>query len=406
MKILLLTNYFPPDSGSAALLYKLLAEALTERGHDVSVVTSIPRYYTLGDRRVFKKLFMRETMDNYRVVRIIQPSFPRNIFILRGIDHFLSAVMLFIAALFTGKCDAILVYSPPLTLGITAYILRLLKRSIFVFNVQDLFPQSAIDLNVLRNNLLIKLFRRLERFIYRSADHITVHSSGNRNYITSWGIIEDKISVIHNCIDTDFIKPADKDRMFLKEHDINGKYVISFGGIMGYSQDLDTTLEAARMLQPVEEIVFLLVGDGPEKERLQHRAEELGLINVKFLPMLDQDQYRTLLISSDIGLVTLKKEVKTPVVPSKIVSLMSAGCPLIAALPLDGDAAELVIEANCGLCVQPENPEALKDAIMQIYSDNDLADSFSRDGRDYAVKTFSHVRVAEEYEALFNQLIG
>jgi glycosyltransferase involved in cell wall biosynthesis len=177
---------------------------------------------------------------------------------------------------------------------------------------------------------------------------------------------------------------------------------------LGYSQDLDIVLEAARILKdenPQSDILFLIVGDGVERPRLEAKARQMGLNNVRFLPMQPREKYPAVLHASDIGLVTLHAEVRTPVVPSKILSIMAAGRPVVAAMNLDGDGPRLIAEARCGLCVPPEDPRALAGAVLKLYHDASLREELGRNGRQYAEEYLSLDRCVARYEVLLQQVV-
>lgn len=292
MRILLLTAYFPPDTGSAPHLFYELGTALAQRNHEVWVVTGFPSYHAQGDLgRYRRKLWMREHLDSLAVIRVAIPQFPRYMPLARGIWQMASATCLFLPSLRILRPDVVLIYSPPLPLGLTGWALKKLRKVPFVLNVQDLFPQSAIDLGILRNRILICFFERMERFVYKSAAHITVHSPGNREHAISKGASPDKVTVMPNWVDTDFLTPGPKNNELRKDLGLEGKFVVSFAGVIGYSQDLDIVLEAARRLVGHPEIVFLVVGDGVEKPRLQKKAQDMSLSNVLFLPMQPRHRY-------------------------------------------------------------------------------------------------------------------
>jgi len=406
VRILLLTAYFPPDTGSAAHLFYELGTALAKRGHEVWVVTSLPSYYAQGDLSRYRgKFWMSERLDGLAVIRIAVPKLPRHIPLARGIWQLSCAACFALPSLRIPRPDIALIYSPPLPLGLTGWALRKLRGTPFVLNVQDLFPQSAIDLGILRNRLLIRFFEGMERFVYKSAAYITVHSPGNRDHIVGKGVPPEKVAVMPNWVDTDFLQPGPKNNEFRQELGLEGKFVISFAGIIGYSQDLDIVLEAARRLSDYPEIVFLIVGDGVEKPRLQKKARDLSLTNVIFLPMQPRHRYPQVIQASDVSLATLHAEVKTPVVPSKIPSIMAGGRPVIAALDLSGDAPKLIKEARCGLVLPPEDAEALAKAILRLYNDQDLCAELGRNGRRYAEQHLSLHLAAERYERLFAQVL-
>jgi glycosyltransferase involved in cell wall biosynthesis len=349
---------------------------------------------------------MEERMNGMSVVRIRTLGMPRHIPVLRGIGQFTHALTQLFSGLFltSGHVDIVLVYSPPLFLGFTALLLRMFRRAKVVVNVQDLFPQSAIDLGLLRHRILIDFFRGAERYLYRHADAVTVHSEGNKEHVVRCGGSATATFVVPNVVDTRAIKPGERNNAFRVRYGLGEKeFVVSFAGVIGYSQDLDTVIDAAKLFTQQRDVVFYIVGDGLEKERLQRRAE--GMTNVRFLPMLPKNEYADLLHASDVCLVTLRKEVRTPVVPSKILSIMAAGRPIVASMPLHGDAPAFIQRTECGICVEPEQPERMAEAIRSLYERPERSAQFGTNGRKYVEQHCSVEVFAEQYERLFRTLI-
>jgi colanic acid biosynthesis glycosyl transferase WcaI len=409
MNLVLVSAYFPPEVGSASHLYYELGTELVKRGHKVTILTGYPAYNI--DQKTLPAEYrsgwwMKERVNGMEVIRIRTIGMPRQIPVLRGLGQITLSLALSCSGLFLAKgaFDVVLVYSPPLFLGWTAFILRRLKGMKAVLNVQDLFPQSAIDLGVLRSKFLIKWFRRIESYLYRKSDMVAVHSPGNRDHVISCGGSVSKVIVIPNLIDTKSIKPGERNNEFRRRHGIStDEYIVSFAGVIGLSQDIDTVIDAAKQMEHEQKIVFYIVGDGLEKPRLMARAK--GMSNVRFLPMLQKDEYVELLHASDICLATLRKEVRTPVVPSKIMSIMAAGRPLIAGLPLHGDAPKIVEAARCGICVEPENPPALAEAVRRIYQNPGLAQEYRENGRKFVEQHYSLDVCSTLYEQAFKTLI-
>ena len=399
MKILLISPFFPPEVGSAAHLYYELGQAFRERGHEVTVLTGLPRYHVVGDHQDYRQRpLVYETYHGLKVLRVFNLDIPWNIPLLRGVDQFVSALFAGMAGGWLPAFDAAVVYSPPLPLALVALALCRARRRPLVVNIQDLFPQSAIDLGVLRNPFIIRIFKRLESFLYRHADLVAVHSEGNRRYVLTAGGEPGRVTVIPNWIDTEAIQPGSRKNGLRASLGLDRRFVVSFAGIMGYSQDLETVLHSARILKDQKKIAFLLVGDGVEKPKLQKIAREHHLDNVFFLPMQPKEKYPEVLLASDLCLVTLRREVKTPVVPSKILSIMAAGRPVLASLPLDGDAPRLIAEAECGMAISPGNPEVMAQAILQLHQDPELRKKMGTRGRRYAVQHLSLKRAAEFIE--------
>jgi colanic acid biosynthesis glycosyl transferase WcaI len=405
LKLLLVTAYFPPDSGSAPTLFHELGTALAARGHEVTVVTSIPSYHPQGDLSKYTgKLRVTEQMGGVRVERVATPAWVKRTMVGRALWQFTSAMAFALLALRQPRHDLALLYSPPLPLGLSAWVLRRFRRTPFIVNVQDLFPQSVIDLGLLKNPVIIKAFRMMERFIYKRAAHVTVHSSSNRDHVVRNGGRADRTTVVPNWVDTVLITPGDRANAFRARNGLGDAFVLSFGGIIGYSQDLDTVIDAAALTSDDTNMLWLIVGDGVEKPRLEAKAQEMGLKNVRFLPMIPREEYAEMLQASDVGLVTLHANVKTPVVPSKITSIMAAGIPVLAAMPGEGDAAALIREAQAGVCVAPQDPQALAEAARQLSSDAELGRKMGRQGREYAETSLSIESAVAQYEQIAFQM--
>ncbi|MBI4846004.1 MAG: glycosyltransferase family 4 protein [Candidatus Omnitrophica bacterium] len=404
MRWLIINAYFPPEIGSASFLFFELGQRLEQKGHNVTVLTGFPRYNIDKDKleQKYKQgIFLTEDIKGMKVLRSRLPEFPRYIPILRGMDHLVMAGIFLIRGLFIKKrnFDRILVYSPPLPLGLTAFVLSKIMGIPFIFNVQDLFPQSAIDLGVLQSKFLIRLMEKMESFIYKKADCVTVHSQGNKKHVLSKGVDKNRVVIVPNWIDTDAVEPGEKNNDFRKEFELGDKFIVSFAGVIGYSQDLDTVIEAASLIKE-KDILFLIVGDGVETERLKQKVSDKELSNVRFLPMQPKDKYIKLLAASDACFVNLHKSVKTPVVPSKLLSIMAAQRPVVASLPLTGDAPLIIKESACGICVDAGDYKGLSHAIMKIYTDKPLREEYARNGRKYAKEKFSLDKCVLLYENL------
>lgn len=410
MRILLITGYFPPEVGSASHLFYDLGREFARRGHQTTVLTGYPSYHVDKAHvcgRYGRGMWMTEEMDGIRVVRVRVPRMPRNIPVLRGLEQVMMSIAFTLRGLITvsRKAEVILIYSPPLFLGLTGLTIKLFRGSRVILNVQDLFPQSAIDLGLMQGRILISFFRRMESFLYHQVDLVVAHSPGNQEHVLRSGAAPAKAVVVHNHVDTAAITPGPRENEFRAIHGVSpAQFLVSFAGVLGYSQDLDTVIGAASMLRDRPEIVFYIVGDGVEKPRLMQEAK--GAPNVKFLPMLPKDEYASLLRASDVCLVTLRADVKTPVVPSKILSIMASGRPLVAGVPLEGDAPLIIREGKCGLCVEPESPKALAEAIRDLQENPDRAAAFGLNGRRYVEQHFALTGIVDIYERLFSAKKG
>ncbi len=399
MRILLLVNYFPPEIGSGPHLPFELGETLVQRGHQVTVVTGFPRYNVpVLPERYRGRVFYREEMGGVTVLRMRAPIPYGKSKIARGLFHMLSPPVLTLRALPIARPDVVYTITPPLTSGIAARTVARRHRVPCVVNVQDLFPQNAVDLGLLHNRMFIRAFQAMERFVYRIADRITVMSDGNGDYVVAKGARREKVQTIANWVDTDLIRPSERLNDFRRANGIGKEFVVLFAGTMGWSQGLETVVECARELARQPEILFLLVGDGVERPRLERQAA--GLSNVRFVPMQPKEMYPHVLGAADACLVTLRAEVSTPTVPSKMATIMAAGRPVLASLPT-ADASKLVNEARAGLVVPPGNARALAGAVLQLLQDPDGAQKMGRSGRVYAEEHLSREACVGQLEDLF-----
>ena len=410
MRVLLLVPAFPPEITGGGHLYYELAEGLAQLGHQITVITAIPRW-RLGNEAVAApyrgRLCVWETMAGIRVLRVATVPLPLNTPYGRGLDHFMVPFAFLLAGLFSGEHDVSLAYSPPLPFGLTVYALNKLKGIPFVFNIQDIFPQYAIDIGVLKNKLFIGLFKAIENFVYNHAPHIVVHSNGNRQYLIDHrGVDPAKVVVIPNGASTHRISPGPKQNEFRVQQGLDTQFVVLYAGTMGWAQDLSTVIEAASLLRPYPDIQFLFVGEGVLKPDLQAQAQVLGVQNVRFLPIQPWAKYPSILTASDACLISLHEQLSTPVVPGKLIDIMAAGRPVIGNVPMNGDAALIVSDANCGVCVESGCPQDLADAVLSLYRDRERADQFGCNARKYAEQHYSRDICTRAYEQLLSECGG
>jgi glycosyltransferase involved in cell wall biosynthesis len=403
MRILLISEAFPPETKSASTLFFELAESLVKNKHEVTVITRMPRYnVALGAD--LKKVSTKEILSGIKIHRYQTPPLARNIPLIRGLEHFLLGLIFFVGGLSLKDFDVILVYSPPLPLGITGIWLGRIKNCPVIINIQDLYPQTVIDLGLLKNRVLIWVSRKMERFIYKNSDVLTVHSEGNKKYLISYGVARHKIKVINNWVDTELITLGDKDNEFSRKFGLNGKFVVSFAGVIGFAQGLEVVVHAANILKGYRDIIFVLIGDGVKKPFLEKVAKSLRLDNILFIPTQPRSIYPQILHASDVSVVTLSKDLLTPVVPGKMLSIMAAGKPVLASLPLSGDAPKIIKKYGCGIVVEPDSPELFANAILKLYNNRSLCEEMGKKGRETAEKIFSRIVCINEYEKLFNDI--
>jgi len=405
MKILLLTNYFPPEVGTGPHMPHELGDSLVKRGHEVTVVTGFPRYNVPEMPKKYRgRMRFEEEMNGMRVLRINALNFYGQSVFSRGMVQLLNPPMLGLQAMLASKPDLVYTISPPLLMGVLARFAAARYRVPCVVNVQDLFPQTMIDLGILKNKTIIKIFEWMERLVYRSATALTVMSEGNKEFVVSRGAAPDKVHPIFNWVDVETIRPGLRMNDFRREHGLGDQFVVLFAGTMGTSQGLEVAINAARELAYVPNLLFLLVGGGMECERLKRAAD--GLKNVRFLPMQPKEIYPQVLTAADVCLVTLRPEVRTPTIPSKIPTIMAAGRPIVASMPLHGDAPRFIVESKGGLVVKPADAHALAEAVLSLKNDEETARQMGINGRNYVEQWFSRTSCVAQIEALFQSVLG
>ncbi|NIO21903.1 MAG: glycosyltransferase [Candidatus Aenigmarchaeota archaeon] len=275
----------------------------------------------------------------------------------------------------------------------------------FVFNVQDIYPQTPIELGLMKNQVLIKFSEWIENFVYKETARIVVHSQGNRDYlIKRKSVPPEKVNVIHNWVDTEAVRPSEKMNGFRKREQLGNRFVVCYAGTMGYAQDLNPIIEAADILKSDEDILFLLIGEGIQEAEWKRKVKTLRLKNVRFLPLQPKSIYPSIIAASDVGLVPLTKNLRTPVVPGKLLDFMAGARPIIATANLNGDTAKIIREAKCGYVLPPQDGKQVAQAILELYHNPDVANRLGSNGRIFTESNFSLRASGGQYEELFRQL--
>jgi len=406
LNIFLVTSNFPPEIGGAAHLIYELAVSLKSKGHAVTVFTGFPRYnLKVVPEKYRGSMLINETLDGIHVKRIRIPSLPRTSKIARGFEHMIFGLWLSILTAMTSRSDIAMVFSPPLPLPWMICLLGKLRRSPVVVNIQDLFPREAVELGMLTNPVLIRMFQFMERQIYRLAAAVTVHSPGNRKHVIDQGGQPNAVHVMYNWVDTERVQPRPRLNSFAEQYGLANRVVVSYAGTMGWAQDMGTIVRSAELLRDNRQIIFLLVGDGVEREKARKLSEDMGLNNILWLPMQPWSVYPKILAASAVCLINLHPGLRTPVVPSKLLNIMAAGRPVVASLPVESDARSIIAEAGCGIFVDAGDGEALAEAIRKLEANPALADEMGRRGRAYVENHFSREACTTEMESILENTI-
>jgi len=389
--ILIVVDVYPPEVSSASNLMYELANGLKKRGHNVWVLTSYPKYY-LPQELKNKKFELFSNENGIKVIRVNTPPLKKINFIMRGIFQLFLPFLFFQKAktLIKDRIDVVIIYSPPLLLAILGIKLKKYFGAKFILNIQDIFPQNAIDLGILNNKIAIKFFEMIEQKVYRSADLITFHSEGGRKFlIEKKGVPPNKIIVFPNWIDPEPYNNLTKNISFRKQWNLEQKFIFLFAGIMGPAQGLDFVVEIAKRVSDMQDIVFVLVGDGMEKIKIERMIQNYQLNNVIIKPFVSQEDYPYLVKEIDVGLVCLSKNNKTPFIPGKFLGYMAAQKPILAFLNKESDGFKIIKEARCGYAIESGDINKGIENIKKLYNEKAKLKELGINGFKYLLNNFT-----------------
>ena len=402
MNILIVTDAYPPEIRSISFMVQELAEEFSLRGHRVTVATCWPKY-NLSERekkQTFKELSIE---NNVEVIRIKTLPHHKVNFIIRGIGE-LSLPYLFlrkIKRIVKQKIDVVIVYSSPLPLAAIGISLKKQFGAKFILNIQDIFPQNAIDLGIMKNKLIINFFEKIELNAYRNADKMTSHTETSTNFlIRRKNVHPKKIATVPNWIDVNAYKNIEEKGEFRKRYNLKNKFIILFAGIIGPAQNLDFIIQIAQEIPDLPDICFLFVGDGSEKRRLQNMVKEKGIPNVKFQPFISKEEYPYLVKDADVGLLCLSSKNKTPVVPGKIYGFMAASIPVVAFLNRESDGHDLIKKSKCGASMIASDYKKATELIKRFFLERDKFTQYGKNGHEYVIKHFSKKECIDKLESL------
>ena len=402
IRILLLTQWFEPEPTFKGMVF---AKELLRQGFEVEVVTGFPNYpggKVYSGYRI--KLLQREVIDGVQITRVpLYPSHDRSAF-KRVLNYasFASSV-LFYGLFIARRADVIYAYHPPLTVGIAAGLIRILRRIPVVYDIQDMWPDTLRATGMLSNKRALKMVESVCNWVYRRVDHIVVLSPGFKRLLVSRGVPSAKIDVVYNWADEASLDgPKGKLPVAFPSRD---QFRILFAGNMGKAQALDAILDAAAILQTRGSTVcWVLLGGGVEVPHLQQRARSMGLANVVFLPGVPMNEVGRVLKEADALLVHLRKDPLFQItIPSKTQAYMAVGKPTLMAV--DGDAADLIRASGGGIIAESENPTALADAAaaISILSPDELAE-MGANAKDYYYRNLALVAGVSSFGAIMKRL--
>ncbi|MFH1933658.1 MAG: glycosyltransferase family 4 protein [Pseudomonadota bacterium] len=407
MHIMMMIVSYPPIIDSGARLYSELSESLREMGHNVTVISEHPANNSPVDNNheYFTSRSSRTVSKGEVVLRVSSLSFMSKIIGGKPLRFLLSCFLFAIRGIFTKRPDVILVYSPPLYMGISGYLISKVRKARFVFNLQDIHPKVLFDSGAIKNPLIKRILSKMEEVCYRKAHSLIAYSGGNRDYIIQRGA-NGQVYIIPNWADTNAVVSYDKAHSFRKEEIIGNKFVVSYAGTMQQAQGLEVVVETAEVLKEYKDIIFLLAGEGTSKPVLEGLINEKKINNVLLRPVMPKERYKQFLYESDVCLITLSLDIPLQTVPGKLADIMGYGKPLILVANPQGDAAKVINKAKCGFCVNPGDAKAFSRAVLNLYRDEGLRKEMGENARLFAEQHFSRAVCTKQYEkVLFSAMI-
>lgn len=410
MRILIYSyNYHPEPIGIAPLMTEL-AEGMAKRGHEVRVVTGMPNY---PERRIYPefrgKVYETKVKNGVTIQRCwlwIRPKSGSLGLLERILQEVSFVVTSFPQALNGWRPDVILVTIPSLPICVPAAVLGWLWNKPVVLNVQDILPDAAVHVGLIKNKLLIRIFEVLEKFAYRTATKISVIADGFVENLRKKGVPEGKVEQIPNWVDVKFIRPLPKENnSFRSAYGLNGKFVVLYSGNIALTQGLETVIKAAAKLCHISEIAFVIVGEEKALGRLRQFCQQCGADNVSLLPFAPREKLPEMLAAADVGLVVQKSNVISFNMPSKIQVLLASGRAIVASVPLTGTAAKAVQQSGGGIVVPPEDPDALATEILNLYNNPHKAEMLGKRSREFAAEKYAFEKALNSYEELLARCV-
>jgi colanic acid biosynthesis glycosyl transferase WcaI len=404
MRIMIFGLYYEPDLGPSAPLSTMLCENLVKLGHQVTIITRVPHYPSGRVPAGFRgKWFWKSVENGVNVIRVALPSVDRSKLPLRMWQFLCYQIGATLAGL--GKqYDVVISSGPSLEVWLPFAYMVVLRRKPAIYSVYDVYPNVGVTLGIFRHKPVIALVSSMERFCLNNATVVRVISDSFRPELRAMGVPDEKIIHVYDWVDTALVHPLPRDNAFAREHDLMGKFVVLYAGNLGLSQGLEHILTSAATVDDHKDICFVFVGDGANRERLVAETEQRHLKNVKFIPFQPRQRISEVLASADVSLVSLQRGIGLGSVPSKTLSILASGRPMIACIDEGSEAWNLIKRAEAGLVVPPENPSALVEAILTLKNDPELCKRMGLNGRSWAENNHSPQTGAKRIEKILLEI--
>jgi colanic acid biosynthesis glycosyl transferase WcaI len=408
MNLLVVCPHYAPDVAPTGEVMTSIVTELARRGHQLHVVTALPWYRGHRVEEEWTGRWVRTEETDFGWITRLHPfptdksNIPARALAFGGF----TALALLAGLRPKVRPDAVLVMSPPLILGISGWLLARRWGVPLVFNIQDVFPDVAVEVGAITSPKVIATARWLERFLYRRSDAVTVLSDDLRANLAAKlaGHRPERVEVIPNFVDTDRVRPLPARNAYRDEFGLGDRVVVMYAGNLGFSQSVELVLDAAVDLRSDRDVVFVVNGGGSARAKLIERAK--GLDNVVFVGMQPKERLPEVLAAADIHTVLLKEGLARSSVPSKLYSILASGRPCVASVDMGTEVARTLEAADAGVAVPPEDAEAFTKAIRRLVADGAERDRLGANGRRWVEDWLSAAAVAERYEELFERLVA
>jgi glycosyltransferase involved in cell wall biosynthesis len=404
MHILFLSDNFPPESNAPATRLYEHATRWVRAGHAVTVITCAPNFpegrLFPGYRNAWRQV---EWMDGIRVVRVKTYITANEGFLKRTLDYLSFMLMATLMSVFERRPDVVVATSPQFFCALAGWMVSLLKWRPFVFELRDLWPASIVAVGAMRKSLTIRLLERLELFLYRRAAAIVAVTEAFRQDLIERGIPADKIHVVINGVDLERYQPRERDTALARGFGLEGKFVAGYIGTHGMAHALPKVLDAAERLRERDDIAFFFAGSGAERGLVEKIVAERDLRNVRLIPRQPKEAMPALWSLCDLAIVPLRNTpVFATVIPSKIFESMGMGVPILMSLP-EGEATRIVRATGSGVCVPPEDPQAMAEAVVHLADAPEQMQALRRQARAAAPR-FSRETLAAQMLAMLQEV--
>jgi putative colanic acid biosynthesis glycosyltransferase WcaI len=396
---------YAPEDVSASILITELATDLVKRGHQVSLITGAPSYpHGIVFKGYRNSLYQVETLNGVRVIRTWSYISPSRKPLPRLFHYGTYSLTAFYGGLAAGRPDVIVSYSPPLPLGLSAWLLSRIWRVPWVLQIEDLYPEAAIAAGVLKSKPIISFFLWMEKFLYQKSQRISVISESFQQTLLGKQVPKAKIDVIPVWADPNEVRPLPKENAFRHQHGLDNKFVVMYAGNIGLTSCIEDVLQAAEILRGRTDIQFLIVGEGVKKEALEAEVRGNQLTNITILPYQPRDAFAEMLAAADINLVTLNAGAALSSLPSKVFNGMASARPILAVAPPESELAQIVKRAGCGWIVPPGSFQELAVNILQLIDQSSVMTQMGQNGRVHLERYYSRSRCVDAYEKMLTKL--